>query len=77
MNITITCWLDETSDDSDRLNPYVAVSSYPVIEMRASFPLTAQRNVQGACLHYLADWALPPQQISFTFVTLPEKEESP
>ncbi len=76
MNITITCWWDDTSDDADRLNPYVAMSTYPEITMRRPYRLTAQRDVQGACLHFLADWEVPPTKISFTFVTLPEKEES-
>lgn len=77
LNITITCWRDETSDEADRLNPYVAMSSYPEITMRRPYPETALRDVQGAVLHCLGDWSKPPKQISFTFVTLPEKEESP
>lgn len=78
MNITITTWRDDDSDDADRLQPYVACDSHFGIQLRRYSADLACRDVQGACLVALSHWPRPPLDISFSFAAIPEKEkESP
>jgi len=71
MNFTITCVVeDPDSPDHDALLPILATAQAGAISSRSTAAWRAAANVKGIILHWIGDWADPPNQIGFTVVDL-------
>ncbi len=77
MIITITVQRDDTSDDADRLLPFLATADFREICARDLSPVQAVSTVIGIALHCLADFAHPPTVIRFKTIRQLPKESPP